>query len=382
MRALALERQWPLTPDRFGSALVSQAHFQAGVDGAVFTSLGNDVFMDRRAISFLIVGVLAGAFLTTGAFAWLARADRDHSGSRRQILKLAHSLPPTAPVHKAMERFAELVAEKSKGAVEVQIFPSGQLGTETETIEQLQRGALTMVKTSAAALEGFLPEMAIFGVPYLFRNEDHFWRVIDGPIGIELLAMCAAADIHGLCYYDAGARSFYTVSRAVNAPADLAGLKIRTQRSATSMALIGMLDGSAAAIPFGELYTALQQGMVDGAENNAPSMYDSRHWEVAKYFSLDEHTRVPDMLVLSRPIWEKLPAEVQQWLTEAARESVPYQRKIWAEYEAECLEKLAAEGVTITRPDQQTFKAAVLPMYETFQGTAIAPIIARVQAVE
>ena len=190
--------------------------------------------MDRKSTSFLIVGLLVGMFLTTGAFAWLARSDRGGSGGEnRLVLKLAHSLPPAAPVHKAMERFAALLAEKSGGTVEVQIFPSGQLGSETETIEQLQRGALAMVKTSVAAMEGFVPEMAIFGVPYVFRSEDHFWRVIEGPIGEELLAEGEGADIHGLCYYDAGARSFYTVPRAVNAPADLAGLKIRTQRSAT-----------------------------------------------------------------------------------------------------------------------------------------------------
>ena len=239
-----------------------------------------------------------------------------------------------------------------------------------------------MVKTSAAALEGFVPEMAIFGIPYVFHSEDHFWRVIEGPIGSKLLTTGTAAGIHGLCYYDAGARSFYTVPRGVNAPADLAGLKIRTQRSATSIAMINTLGGSAAAIPYGEAYTALQQGMVDGAENNPPSVYDSRHWEVAKFYAPDEHARVPDMLIISRPIWQKLPVQVRAWLAEAAQESVVYQRQIWTEYVTECLEKLAAEGVTITRPDQSAFRAAVLPMYETYEGTPMGRLIERVQSVE
>ncbi|MFM1902997.1 MAG: hypothetical protein RLZZ440_897 [Planctomycetota bacterium] len=339
--------------------------------------------MDRKAVSFLIVGLLAGMLLTTGAFAWLAATEQSQAaGSDRLVLKLAHSLPPAAPVHVAMERFAELVAAKSGGTVEVQIFPSGQLGSETETLEQLQRGALALVKTSTAALEGFVPAMAVFGVPYVFRSEDHFWRVLEGPLGEELLAAGESADIHGLCYYDAGARSFYTVPRGVNAPADLAGLKIRTQRSATSMEMIATLGGSAAAIPFGELYTALQQGMVDGAENNPPSVYDSRHWEVAKHYALDEHTRVPDMLVFSQPVWRRLSPEVQAWITEAARESVPFQRQIWAEYVAECLTKLEAEGVTITRPDQAAFQAAVGPMYEALRETPLGPLVERVQAVE
>lgn len=339
--------------------------------------------MDRKAVSFLIVGLLAGMFLTAGAFAWIAAEGRGTAAEgQRLVLKLAHSLPPAAPVHKAMERFASLVAEKSGSTVEVQIFPSGQLGSETETIEQLQRGALAMVKTSTAAMEGFVPEMALFGVPYLFRDEPHFWKVIAGPVGTELLAQGEAADIHGLCYYDAGARSFYTVPRAVRSPADLAGLKIRTQRSATAMEMITVLGGSAAAIPFGELYTALQQGMVDGAENNAPSVYDSRHWEVAKHFSLDEHARVPDMLVFSLPLWKKLPEHVRGWITDAAQESVPFQRQLWAEYEAECLAKLEAEGVAITRPDQRPFQEAVAPMYEAIEGTPLGALVARVQAVE
>lgn len=339
--------------------------------------------MDRKSVSFLIVGLLAGMLLTTGAFAWLAGGGLGRPpGGERLVLKLAHSLPPAAPVHLAMERFAALVAEKSGGTVEVQIFPSGQLGSETETLEQLQRGALALVKTSTAALEGFVPAMAVFGVPYVFRSEDHFWRVLEGPLGEELLAAGQSADIHGLCYYDAGARSFYTVPRGVNTPADLRGLKIRTQQSATSIEMIKTLEGAAAAIPFGELYTALQQGMVDGAENNPPSVYDSRHWEVAKHYALDEHTRVPDMLVFSRPIWDRLSPQVQAWIKEAARESVPFQRRIWAEYVAECLDKLRAEGVTITQPDQAAFQEAVQPMYERLETTPLGLLITRVQAVE
>lgn len=339
--------------------------------------------MDRKAVSFLIVGLLAGILFSTGAFAWLARAERSAAGrGERLVLKLAHTLPPAAPVHLAMERFAKLVADKSGGSVEVQIFPSGQLGSETETIEQLQRGALAMVKTSTAALEGFVPEMAIFGIPYLFRTEEHFWQVLTGPVGEELLAKGAAFGIHGLCYYDAGARSFYTVPRPVNDPGDLAGLKIRTQRSATAMQMIAAMGGSAAAIPFGELYTALQQRMVDGAENNPPSVYDSRHWEVAKYFALDEHARVPDVLLFSQPVWNRLSPQVQAWVTDAARESVPFQRQVWARYESECLAKLAAEGVIISRPDQQPFQAAVEPMVASLEGTPLGRLIERVRAIE
>ena len=335
--------------------------------------------MDRKSLSFFVVGLLVGVFVASGLFAWLsASAD---GASPRTVLKLAHVLPPAAPVHKGMVRFAELVAEKSGGLVEVQIFPSAQLGSETETIEQLQRGALAMVKTSAAAMEGFVPEMAIFGVPYVFRDEDHFWRVLEGEIGQELLGGSLAVNIRGLCYYDAGARSFYTVDKPITSPADLRGQKIRTMRSATSIAMIDAMGGSAAAIPFGDLYTALQQGMVDGAENNPPSVYDSRHWEVARYYSLDEHTRIPDMLVFSEPIWQSLPPHVQQWIAEAADESVAYQRQVWRDYVEECLANLEKEGVTISFPPKEPFQEAVRSMYADFNDTPIEALIERVQAV-
>lgn len=335
--------------------------------------------MDRKALSFLSAGLLIGVFLTALLFSWLARSDV--GGADRTVLKLAHVLPPTSPVHKGMVRFAELVAMKSGGLVEVQIFPSGQLGSETESIEQLQRGALAMVKSSTAAMEGFIPEMAVFGVPYIFRSEEHFWNVLMGELGQELLLQGTGVGIRGLCYYDAGARSFYTVKRPVESPEDLNGLKIRTMRSQTSIAMINTMGGSAAAIPFGELYTALQQGMVDGAENNPPSVYDSRHWEVAKHYSLDEHTRIPDMLIFSESIWQGLPLHVQAWIEEAATESVAYQRAVWGAYVEECLVNLKNEGVTIYYPEKEPFQAAVAPMYQSFDDTPVAPLIQRIQAI-
>lgn len=339
------------------------------------------LIMLSKSGSFFVVGFLVGVFVATASFSLLSR--RDEAGvAGRQVLKLAHSLPPTAPVHKGMERFAELVFEKSGGRVEVQIFPSGQLGSETEAIEQLQRGAITMVKTSAAAMEGFVPEMAVFGVPYLFRDAEHFWNVLNSPVGQELLVGATDRGIRGLCYYASGARSFYTVDKPILSPADLSGMKIRTMRSATSIEMIDTMGGAAAAIPFGELYTALQQGMVDGAENNAPSLYDSRHWEVARYYSLDEHTRIPDVLIFSEKVWAQLSPEVQVILLEAAEESVPYQRKIWDAYVAECLENLQAEGVEIYYPDKEPFQKAVQSMVDGFAGTSVGDLMKRVMAVE
>jgi tripartite ATP-independent transporter DctP family solute receptor len=157
-----------------------------------------------------------------------------------------------------------------------------------------------MTKTSAAPMEGFVPEMAIFGIPYVFRDNDHCWRVLESEIGRQLLAAGQSVGLHGLCYYDAGSRSFYTIDRPILVPDDLRGLKIRVQQSKTAMDMVEALGGSPTPIPWGELYTALQQRMVDGAENNPPSFHSNRHFEVCKHLSLDEHTIVPDILVSAR----------------------------------------------------------------------------------
>ncbi|NLT77575.1 MAG: TRAP transporter substrate-binding protein, partial [Planctomycetes bacterium] len=214
------------------------------------------------------------------------------------VLKLAHGLPTAHPVHEAMLFMAERVAARSDGRMKVEVFPSEQLGTEKECIEALQLGYLAMTKTSSAPMEGFVPKMRIFGVPYLFRDADHLWKVLNGPIGKELLLAGEAKRLRGLCYYDAGARSFYTKDRPIETPADLTGLKIRVQNSVMSMRMVQAMGGSPTPIPWGELYTALDQGVVDGAENNAPSLRTSRHYEVCKYYILDEHTCLPDIVVI------------------------------------------------------------------------------------
>lgn len=337
--------------------------------------------MDKKAFSFLVVGFLLGLILS-GGFAALLFQNRSDGAGGKTVLRLAHVLPPQAPVHLGMEEFARLVGEKSGGTMEVQIFPSGQLGSETETLEQLQRGALAMIKSSSAAMEGFIPEMAVFGLPYVFRDEVHYWGVLEGEIGQSLLTAGTGVNVRGLCYYDAGARSFYTVGRPVLKPEDLAGLKIRTIPSQMAMDMIDVMGGAATPMPFGELYTGLQQGVVDGAENNPPSVYDSRHWEVAKHYSLDEHTRIPDVLLMSEAIWQSLTPVQQGWLMEAAHESVAYQRAVWQEYEADCLAALEKEGVTLYRPDKVPFQMAVAPLLERFEGTIIGDLAARIAGIK
>lgn len=270
-------------------------------------------------------------------------------------LKIGHGLDRSHPVHLAMEYMAEKVADKSDGKIEITVYPSQQLGTERECLELLQIGSLAMTKVSASVLEGFAPDFKVFSLPYIFRNEEHKFNFYESDLGLQLLQSPEKFWLRGLCYYDAGSRSFYTIDTPIQTPADLEGLKIRVQESPTSVKLVNSLGGSATPISWGELYTALQQGVVDGAENNPPSFYLSRHYEVCKYYSLNEHTTVPDVLLISTVIWDDLTTQQQNWIQEAALESYNYQKKLWQKATEEALTKVQEAGVEVVYPDKQPF---------------------------
>jgi len=337
----------------------------------------------QRSTSFFIAGLALGVLLTTGAFSLYVRSVNlgGGGGNGALVLKLGHTLDANHPVHLGMLNMAERLAEKSGGTVELQVFPNAQLGTETENIEQLQRGALALSKVSTAPLEGFVPEMAIFSIPYVFRDSEHFWKVADGPIGKELLLAPESKGLRGICYYAAGSRSFYTISKPVLTPDDLIGQKIRTMRSKTSMDMVQAMGGAPTPIPWGELYTALQQKMVDGAENNPPSFYNSRHYEVAKHYSLDEHAMMPDILLASSTVWERLPPQVRQWVQEAADESSIFQRELWRKMSDEALREVEKQGVTIYRPEKAPFIESVAGMHRSYDGTPVGELMRRIAEV-
>ena len=305
-------------------------------------------------------------------------------GSRDDVvvLKLGHSLDTGHAVHKGMVHMAERLDEISGGKMRIDIYPSGQLGGERETVELVQIGSLAMTKVSTSPLESFVPAMQLFSIPYVFRDREHFFKVLDSDIGKELLESTEVARLRGLGYYDAGSRSFYTTDKRVRSPADLAGLKIRVQKSQTSVRMVAALGGSATPISWGELYTALQQGVVDGAENNPPSFYLSRQYEVSKYYTLDEHTSVPDILLMSSRIWGDLTPDQQAWLQEAVDDSVAYQRKLWQEATDEALAAVQAAGVEVIYPDKAPFQQAVVAMKESYAGTEVADLLKRIEAVE
>lgn len=297
------------------------------------------------------------------------------------VIKLAHVLDTSHPVHNGMVFMAKKVAEKSAGKMRVDIYPGGQLGGERDLIELLQIGSLAMTKVSTAPMEGFVPEMKIFGVPYIFRNDEHKWNVLNGEIGKKLLLSGEPYFLRGMCYYDAGSRSFYTKEKPVNKPADLAGLKIRVMKSITAMQMVQSLGGSATPIPWGELYTSLQQGVVDGAENNPPSFYLSKHYEVCKYYSLDEHTAVPDILIMSTVVWHNLSEQEQIWLQEAVDESVEFQRVLWKKASDEALAAVKEAGVQVLYPDKLPFQDAVKEMHESYKGTSIYTLIKQINEI-
>ena len=297
-----------------------------------------------------------------------------------KTLRLGHGLDVSHSVHKAMGKMSEDLFERSGGRLKLEIYPSQQLGTERECLELLQIGSLDMTKVSVGVLENFAPKMKVLGLPFLFRDRQHSFNVLDGPIGEMLLNEGEKYWLKGLGYYDAGSRSFYTMNKPIEKPEDLVGEKIRVMESATAVNMVKALGGSPTPISWGELYTSLQQGVVDGAENNPPSFYLSRHYEVCKYYSLDEHTVLPDVLLIGTYAYDKLNEQEKKWLNESVKESVKYQRILWAEAEAEALREVQKAGVEVTRPDKSLFAEKVAGIFESYKDDKeIYPLIKQIQ---
>ncbi len=343
------------------------------------------VLEERRVAGLQFASVRAGGKAWAVLLLMIACLVLAACGGKSDVrrIKLAHGLPTSHPVHEAMVYLAERAALHSSGALRVEVHPSEQLGTEREVIELLQIGSVGMTKVSASVMESFVPEYGVFSLPYLFRDDKHRAAVLDGEIGGEILRAGRRFGLNGLVYYDAGSRSFYTRERPIRTPADLGGLKIRTQESPSAIRMVRALGGSATPIAWGELYTALQQGIVDGAENNPPSFYLSRHYEVCKYYSLDEHTSVPDVVLVSTHLWEGLRPEEREALTRAARESALLQRKLWATATAEAMRSIEASGVEILRPSKRLFAESVEGIYAALAETpALARLSERIRAVQ
>ncbi|MDW5291043.1 TRAP transporter substrate-binding protein [Formosa sp. PL04] len=301
-----------------------------------------------------------------------------------KTLYISHNAQSAHPVHKGLLTLQEVLKEKSNGTLVVKIFPDAQLGSEREVLELLQIGSVAIAKVSAATLSNFVPEYNVLAIPYIFRDKAHKFAVLEGPVGKEILEKGSDFWLRGLCYYDAGSRSFYTKNKAIRTPDDLKGLKIRVMNDQMSINMVNALGGSATPMAYGELYTAIQQGVVDGAENNAPSFVSSNHFEVSKYYTIDEHSSIPDVMVISTKWWNTLTTQEQQWLQEAADASAIAQKDYWNASVIESMEIAKASGVEIIIPDKTLFADKTVPVMETFveEYPALAPLVNRIKAVK
>lgn len=278
-------------------------------------------------------------------------------------LKLAHALTETHPVHLAMVEFANEVKEKTNGKIEVLIFPNGQLGGEREITELMQAGAIDIIKTNAGPMESFAQEYSVLSLPYLFRDIHHNLRVLKSDIGESILNATVDRGFIGLTFYNSGTRNMYT-KKPVKTVTDLKGMKIRVQTSKTMVKMTELLGGSPSPLSFGEIYTALQQGVVDGAENNLISYAESKHYEVAPYFTFDEHSISPDVLIMNTKTWNKLTDDEKKIVKEAALNSFDYQNKIWFEAEDKLVDILKEQGVQFFTVNKDEFVQRVQPLYE------------------
>ena len=304
-----------------------------------------------------------------------------NDGRDQRVLRLAHGLSVDHSVHRAMVYMGEQLTALSDGQMELKIYPSGQLGSEREALELLQLGSLAITKVSAAVLEGFAEEYQVLGLPYIFRDKAHAQEVFGGPVGRDILLSSERVGLRGLGFYDAGSRSFYSKNRPITKPDDLTGLKVRVQNSNTAISMVQAMGGSATPIPFGELYTALQSGVVDAAENNPPSVYLTGHYEVCKYYSIDEHTQVPDVLLISRLLWDDLTEQERIWVQQAADASIQRQYQLWQESEKEAMDAMRAAGVQVSYPDKAPFVEAVQPIYAAYRSNPVLnDLIQRIQA--
>lgn len=280
-------------------------------------------------------------------------------------------------------KFAQLVEERTQGRIQIQVQPEGVLGSETEVIRQMQYGGIDFARISIAQVSDFIPEMNVLQLPYLYEDSEHMWRVLDGEIGERFLGYSQEYGLIGLSWYDAGARNLYCSTRPIKTLEDMKSLRIRVQEAETMSEMITALGAASLQIPYDQVYAALERGEVDGAENNWSSYEAMQHYEVAKYFTVDEHIRIPEMQICAKHTWDQLSAEDRQIIVECARESALYERELWTEHEQKARENALQHGVQeirLSAEEKEKFKAAMAPVYEQFYedyGKDIEEILAQ-----
>ncbi len=296
------------------------------------------------------------------------------------VLKLAEIHPQGYPTELADEEFARLVNLYTNGKFKVDIYPGGQIsGDEKVVIEQVKIGAIQIARVSSGALGSFNAQLNVFSLPYLFDSADHMWSFLLSPAGDKMLADLAPSGFVGLCWYDGGARSFYA-NYPLNTIADLKGKKFRVMPNNLLVKMVEAMGASAVPMGAGQVFSAVQTGVIDGAENNAPSLISFNHYQVAKYYMLDEHLRLPEVLFMNKAAWDKLSAADQTAFRKAAKETISFQRQKWDAYVIEATKKIVAEGEIIVQvPDKTPFKNAVKQLVAT-ESPAFAETLKAIDA--
>jgi tripartite ATP-independent transporter DctP family solute receptor len=306
------------------------------------------------------------------------------SAQSKMVLKATDVHPLGYPTVEAVVRMGKTLETETKGRLSIQMFPSMQLGGEKEMIEQAQLGALQIARISVGPMGQLVPEMNVFNLPFMFRDNAHMEKVIDGPIGDELLKKISdhpTARLIGLCWMNAGTRNVYNSKRPITELADLKGLKIRMMGNPLFVDTMNALGGNGVAMGFDQLINAMQTGVVDGAENNEPSYDSGQHYRYAKYYSRTGHLMIPEILVFSKKTWNELSADDRALMTKLSKEAQQEQRKLWYQAEGESMKKMIAAGTVVNEvPNKQAFQDAVKPVWDKYAAQH-KDLIARIQAV-
>jgi tripartite ATP-independent transporter DctP family solute receptor len=317
------------------------------------------------------------------AAAALAFAATSAGAQDKLVLKASDVHPAGYPTVTAVENMGKKLSDATKGRVSVAMYPAMQLGGEKEAIEQAQVGAIAFARVSVGALGPVVDDLNVFNLPYVFRNTTHMQHVIDGPIGQELLDKVtnSGKGLVGLCWMDAGARNFYNTKKPIKTMTDLKGMKVRVMGNPMFVDMANAMGGNGVAMGYDQVFNALQTGVVDGAENNPPSFVFDNHYQVAKFYTVDEHLIVPEMLVMSKKIWDSMSKDDQALLKKVAREAQLDERKLWDAYEKQAMDKAKAAGIQIIQvsaADKKAFQDAVKPVWDKY-GPKYAATVKRIQ---
>ena len=296
------------------------------------------------------------------------------------FLTLAHNLAEDHAVHIAMTEWAEKVDAASNGSITINIIPNGQLGSEADCVSQIQAGQLEMTKVSAGTLANFATAWNCVSVPYVFRDKNHLYNVMNGEIGKDLYALTNKDGFTGIAWLESGTRCFYTANTPVRKPEDLKGLKIRTMDSQMAIDMMNAFGGSATVMGYSDIYTGMQQGVIDGAENNITALRD--HADVTKYYCYDEHTMIPDVIVISSKVWDEMDDAQKKIMNDTAAEMVANYRGLWAKFEDDVKAQVEGKVEYITDVDKPAFQKAVAPLYEKLKtdDAATYSFVERIQA--